>query len=115
MNAANNKANGQVVYGGEKSLSSNVFDIMLLLLGALLLPVYWVIFKYDEFIFNMVQCAHVILVSLYAVIYINYIKKECFAANELRYKAFNFIFMYTMFIFFILFVSYIARILLNNR
>ena len=102
-------------YAGTQQFSSNVVDVTLILLGAVLLPVYWAIFQYDEFIFNMLQCSHVMLISLYAVIYINYVKKTCFGADELRYRAFNIVFTYTMFIFFMMFVMYIVRIFLSRR
>ena len=99
---------------GKAEFKSNVIDVSLILLGALLLPVYVVIFLYDEFIFNMLQCTHVMVTSLFAVLYINYIKKECFGADEVRYRAFNIVFTYTMFIFFLMYVSYIVRIFYNR-
>lgn len=95
---------------GQQAFTSNVIDVTLMLLGALLLPIYFAIMKYDEQIFNMLQCTHVMIVSLYAVLYINYIKKECFGADELRYRAFNLVFTYTMFVFFLMFVMYIVRV-----
>lgn len=95
---------------GQQAYTSNVIDVTLIMLGALLLPIYYSIFLFDEHIFNMLQCTHVMVISLYAVIYINYIKKECFGANEMRYRAFNLVFTYTMFIFFLMFVMYILRI-----
>ena len=104
-----------IVYASPKEYSSNVVDVTLILLGAVLLPVYYAIFQYDEFIFNMLQCSHVMLVSLYAVIYLNYIKQTCFDSDELRYRAFNIVFTYTMFIFFLMFILYIVRIFLNRR
>ena len=101
--------------GGVTAYTSNVIDVSLILLGAVLLPMYLVVYQYDERIFNMLQCTHIILMSLYAVLYINYIKKECFAANEARYRAFNVVFTYTMFIFFIMFVWYVWRIFRSRR
>lgn len=102
-------------YGGKQTLKSNVIDVTLILLGALLLPIYFAIYMYDELIFNMLQCTHVMVVSLYAVLYINFIKKECFGADELRYRAFNMTCIYTMFVFFLMFVLYIIRIVLGQR
>lgn len=96
--------------GGAQTLSSNVVDVAMILLGAVLLPIYVVIYRYDERIFNMLQCTHVMLVSLYALIYINFLKKKCFYKNELRYNVFNIVFTYTMFIFFLMFAMYIVRI-----
>ena len=99
----------------QQALTSNVVDVSLIMLGAVLLPMYFVIFLYDEHIFNMLQCTHVIVLSLYALLYINYIKQECFNANETRYRAFNLTFTYTMFIFFLMFVMYMYRIFKNRR
>ena len=96
-------------------LTSNVIDIALIMLGALLLPVYFVIFKYDEHIFNMLQCTHVMVLSLYAVLYINYIKSQCFNGNEVYFRAFNLTFTYTMFIFFLMFVMYVIRIFMSGK
>jgi hypothetical protein len=101
--------------GGRQQLKSNVIDVTLILLGALLLPIYFIIFQYDEFIFNMLQCSHVMIVSLYAVLYVTYIKKECFGANEIRYRAFNIVFVYTMFVFFFMFLMYIVRIFTSRK
>ena len=100
--------------GGEKQFKSNVIDVSLVLLGALLLPIYYIIYIYDEHIFNMLQCSHVMIVSLFAVLYINYIKKECFGADELRYRAFNLVFTYTMFVFFLMFVMYVFQIFMKR-
>ena len=100
--------------GGKQQLTSNIVDISLVLMGALLLPIYFFIFRFDENIFNMLQRTHVVVLSLYALIYINFIKKECFNTNELRYRAFNLVFTYSMFIFFLMFLMYIVRIFLGN-
>jgi hypothetical protein len=95
---------------GTQTFTESVINIALVMLGALMLPMYYAIYKYDPRIFNMLQCAHVICISLYALLYVNYIKKQCFAVNELRYRAYNWSFIYTMFIFFGMFLFYIGAI-----
>lgn len=104
----------QIATGGAQQLKSNVVDVTLILLGALLLPIYFAIYMYDELVFNMLQCTHVMIISLYAVLYINFIKQECFGANEIRYRAFNMTCIYTMFVFFLMFALYIVRIIVGS-
>ncbi|KAG2485354.1 hypothetical protein HYH03_015935 [Edaphochlamys debaryana] len=100
---------------GEKQLASNVVDVTLILLGALLLPIYLVVYRFNEHIFNMMQCTHIMVVSLFAVLYVNLIKKECFGANEVHYRAFNLVFVYTMFLFFLMFLFYIIMIFMDRK
>jgi hypothetical protein len=100
--------------GGVEQMKSNIVDVSLILLGGLLFPVYISIYIFDESIFNMLQCTHVMMISLFALLYINFIKKECFSINEMRYRAYNVVFTYTMFLFFLMFLWYIIRIFMNR-
>lgn len=91
------------------TLRSNVIDVTFILLGAALVPVYFLVYRESVELFNIMQSIHVILVSLYVVLYLNTNKSHCFESTDVGYNILNIVTVYTMFMFFFMLILYVYR------
>ena len=106
-------------------LTTNIVEVALLFIGAIILPIYIYVYQYNATVFNMLQSAHVILLSLFAILYMNYVRpnqcKQLYQSNQhddddARYQtAFNCIFIYTLVIFFLMFCMYMLQIYMHRK
>lgn len=97
------------------TLTNNIVDVALIFVGAVLLPIYIYIYQYNPVVFSMLQCIHVILLCLYAILYVNYIRQSRHYKTETReryHTAFNCIVLYTLAIFAIFFFMFMFKVYL---
>lgn len=99
------------------SLRASATDVGLVVIGLVLLPLYWAIYRYNPLIFNMLQCAHVILVCLYTLMYANYLQRECVEKQKhtTGLRALNIVMIFTMILFFLLFIANIFWIVVPQN